>query len=360
MTAIDSDPAKGRALEQQVGDALRLHGYDVTTNVRLPGTSGAWHEFDVVGEKPDGLTRYRLVVECKAWSHPIDKDVVYTFWGKLSEVGAAQAVIVAPGGWTAQAAAVARQHHIDLWGGEELYARLPAVGGVGALPFRHSPVTAAGVPFAISSENARREVERAAHGALGLRRNTLAWFGAAWLPIWTLQLGLSRRTGVLHQVTSVTHLWNDYEALDGTLIHESTADPNRPPVDIRERAIRPRLEQEKLSARLADAEQRWQGTRDVQRLRGSDAALRRRIDARNAARRTLVILGVDPPAERISVERTTLTYHPLWLGLLTRDGRERFTAVDGVSGQVLPRVGEILTAHAQWIRESLGRPASTA
>jgi hypothetical protein len=90
-----------------------------------------------------------------------------------------------------------------------------------------------------------------------------------------------------------------------------------------------------------------------------DAAFQRRLDARNAARKVLAVLGVDPPADRISVERTTLTYHPLWLGLLTRGGHERFIAVDGASGQLLPAVSDVLTAHVQWARESLGGPAST-
>jgi len=189
MTIPPSDLAKGRALEERLRDVLRFHGYDVATNVRITGRSGAWHEFDVVGDKADGLTRYRLVVECKAWAHPIDKDVVYTLFGKLSDVGAAQGVIVAPGGWTAQAAAVAVQHHIDLWGTDELNARLPLFGE-GAVPLEQTPVIATGVPFSTAVASGRQEVERAARGRLGLGRDVVAWFGAAWLPVWTLQLGL--------------------------------------------------------------------------------------------------------------------------------------------------------------------------
>jgi len=358
MTITPSDLAKGRALEERLRDVLRLHGYEVATNVRVTGRSGAWHEFDVVGDKADGLTRYRLVVECKAWAHPIDKDVVYKLSGELSDVGAARGVIVAPEGWTAQAAAVAVQLHIDLWGNEELNARVPLLGE-GALPFGQTPVTAPGVPFSTPMASGRHELERAARGRLGLGRDVLAWFGAAWLPVWTLQLGLSRREGVLRRVDNTTHVWNDYEALDGTLIQQSTAEPDRQTVDIREHAIRPRLEVKEVGTRLADADRRWQRTRDVQRLRGSDAALQRRVDARNAVRKTLAALGVDPPADGISVEHTTLTYRPLWLGLLTRGGHERFIAVDGASGQVLPAVGDVLTTHVQWVRESLGDPAST-
>ncbi len=228
-----------------------------------------------------------------------------------------------------------------------------------SLPLGQTPVIAPGVPFSIPFASGRQEVERAARGRMGLRRDVVTWFGAAWLPVWTLQLGLSRRGGVLRRVDSAIHVWNDYEALDGTLIQQSTEEPARPPVDIGEHPLRARLEEKEVGARLADAERGWQRTRDVKRLRGSDAALQRRLDARDAARKVLAVLGVDPPADSISIERTTSTYRPLWLGLLTRSGHERFVAVDGTSGQLLPAVSDVLTAHVQWARGSLGGPTST-
>jgi len=163
---------------------------------------------------------------------------------------------------------------------------------------------------------------------------------------------------VLRRVDSATHVWNDYEALDGTLIQQSTAEAARPPVDIGEHPIRAQLNEEKVETRLADADRRWQRARDV-KVRSSDAAFQRQLNARDAARKALAVLGVDPPAERISVEHATLTYRPLWLGLLTRGSHERLIAVDGASGQLLPAVSDVLTAHVQWVRESLGGPVST-
>jgi hypothetical protein len=110
---------------------------------------------------------------------------------------------------------------------------------------------------------------------------------------------------------------------------------------------------------LAGADRRWQGARDV-KVRTSDATFHRQLDARDAARKALASLGIDPPADRISVERATLTYRPLWIGLLTRGDHERFIAVDGVTGQLLPATSDVLTAHLQWVRESLGCPARTS
>jgi len=348
----ETDPARGHALELLVRDALRRHGYDAEANVYVTGESGARHEFDVVGEKSDGLTRYRLVVECKAWTRPIDKDVVYKLRGELSEVGAARGVIVAAAGWTADAAAVASHLHIDLWGGEELKALLPGLAQ-GPDPLRRTPVIALGMPFAIADAAGRREVDRAAQGRLGHRGEAVTWFGAAWLPVWSLQLGLSRRQGLVRRVETVTTVWNAYEALTATLLERSSTDPALVPVDVAEGAIRPRLDQKKVSATIADAERRWQRARDVG-VRGSDAKFQRQLDARDAAKKTLADLGVEAPIEHISIDRTTLTYHPVWLGLLARGDRERFIAVDGGSGRPLAQLSDILTAQSRWVRESLG------
>jgi hypothetical protein len=351
MTIENVDQRRGHDLELRVRDALRLHGYDAEANVHLTGASGARHEFDVVGEKSDGLTRYRLVVECKAWARPIDKDVVYKLRGELSEVGAAHGLIVAPMGWTADAAAVASHLHIDLWGDRELSALLPALGQ-GPDPLGRTPVMARGLPFAIPDVAGRREVDRVAQGRLGHRGEAVIWFGAAWLPVWSLQLGLSRRQGLVRRVDAVTTVWNDYEALDATLLQGSTTDPTLVPVDVAEGAIRPRWDQKRMSTTIADAERRWLRARDVG-VRESDAKFKRQLDARDAAKKTLADLGVEAPVEHISIDRTSLTYHPLWLGLLARGDRERFIAVDGVSGRLRNTLSDALTAQSRWVRESL-------
>ena len=119
-TAID----KGRDLEQRMAAFLRNHGYEVSTNLTIEGRSGANHELDVVGDKEDGLTSFRIVVECKAWASPIDKEVVYKLSAELADLGAAKGVIASLSGWTVQAGQAATQAHIELWGPEELASRL--------------------------------------------------------------------------------------------------------------------------------------------------------------------------------------------------------------------------------------------
>jgi Holliday junction resolvase len=99
---MNGDSARGHHLEQRIAGFLEQHGYTVTTNVRVPGRSGAIHELDVVGDKSDGLTTFRLVVECKAWASSIDKDVIYKLGAELADLGAARGIVVALSGWTAR------------------------------------------------------------------------------------------------------------------------------------------------------------------------------------------------------------------------------------------------------------------
>lgn len=76
MTSGSSAAQRGRALEQQVAAYFASHGYHVETDRVLVGRSGGRHEIDVLGDKSDALTSFRVAVEYKAWNSPIEKDVV--------------------------------------------------------------------------------------------------------------------------------------------------------------------------------------------------------------------------------------------------------------------------------------------
>lgn len=69
--------ASWRNLEQRVAQYFERNGYTAHVNHREQGRSGLLHEIDVLAEKRDAAGIHRVVVECKAWRSPIEKDVVY-------------------------------------------------------------------------------------------------------------------------------------------------------------------------------------------------------------------------------------------------------------------------------------------
>jgi Restriction endonuclease len=191
---LSFDHTKGHLLEQQIAAFLQQHGYVVSTNVLAAGRSGATHELDVVGDKSDGLTSFRLVVECKAWTSAIDKEVVYKLAAELADLGAARGIIVAPSGWTVQAAQAAVQASIELWGPDELRARFGTTL-VAEAQGAWAQVDTLGWACAIASEPAQQTLVRVARGKLGFGGDELAWFGQVWMPVWMLQLAITRMEG---------------------------------------------------------------------------------------------------------------------------------------------------------------------
>jgi Holliday junction resolvase len=169
LVPMSDSKEKGSELERRIAAFLRTHDYVVSTNVIREGRSGARHELDVVGEKHDGLTSFELIVECKAWESPIDKDVVYKLASELADLGAAKGVIATLSGWTVQAGQAAAQANIEMWGPEELESRM---GQLSMNQLRKGPkqLIATGPFFNVNHETAFVPVSRMAKGTLGSER----------------------------------------------------------------------------------------------------------------------------------------------------------------------------------------------
>jgi hypothetical protein len=333
-TSID----KGRDLEQRMAAFLRTHGYEVSTNLVIAGRSGANHELDVVGDKADGLTTVRIVVECKAWASPIDKDVVYKLSAELADLGAAKGVIASLSGWTVQAGQAAAQANIELWGPEELAARLgnPALS---EMQIPRTQVLAEGFAFAFDADVSRSRVERLARGTLGIGREEIAWFGPIWLPIWSLQLALTRIEGHFKRVPRVTRTWNGYEGLTGRRTYSEPTPPPFVPVDLAIGHLRPTLSAGKVAQHLVASWSRWrQVTTDVAKKRHAE---------------NLAKLGIRVPVHELKVETSAPSYHPLWCGLLYRGSQERIVVIDGVNGREHAGFSHALTANAQHVRDCM-------
>src|SRR5881392_3883046 len=114
---------RGRELERRMAAYFEAHGYVCERNVVLRGRSGAPHEFDVIAQKSDGITTFRLAVECKAWKAPIEKDAITKFDYTLRDVGINKGIVVSHGGLRSGARTAAEQLGIEVWDEKDLADR---------------------------------------------------------------------------------------------------------------------------------------------------------------------------------------------------------------------------------------------
>ncbi len=328
---------KGSQLERRIAAFLGTHDYEVSTNVVREGRSGARHELDVVGVKHDGLTSFQLIVECKAWESPIDKDVVYKLASELADLGAAKGVIAALSGWTAQAAHAAAQANIELWGPEELESRMGQLS-MHQLHKGSRQLTATGLPFNTNGEDALEFFRRKAKATLGVGKEEILSYGPLWLPAWSMRFGITRNAGLLKMTPRVTQVWNGYDALASTCVFRSANPPTFVDVDLAVGAIESKLKASEVVTFLESKLSKWRQT--------TKPEVKKQLAA------SLAQSGVNVPLTNLAVETSTLVYLPLWVAILNKRGQERIIVIDGVTGIESRQLSETLTKNAQRIRNA--------
>jgi hypothetical protein len=107
----------GRAVELEllVAELFRSHGYEARHNIWLRGRSGVKHQIDVYAEYRAPLHTDRIIVECKAYERPVDKDRVMKLAQIVQDLGAEKGILVTTSRFTSAAEATARGLNIDLW-----------------------------------------------------------------------------------------------------------------------------------------------------------------------------------------------------------------------------------------------------
>ena len=252
MTQTSGSADKGRRLEAEIARALAAGGYAARRNVVCEGRSGARHEIDVLAEKGDGLTTFSVMVECKAWDRPVDKEVLAKAAFVAADVGADKTIVVALRGATGGAELSAAELGVELWGPEELErrlgrAQLAELGAARAHRRRSaspSPSTRRAPPAWPNGSAAR--------ACSGLGAEEVAWFDLVWLPCLLLTLGCTRQEGRLHKRARHSSVFNLYEALDGTLLESFAVDPSIAEVEVGRHRLPARVTRARPARRAVD------------------------------------------------------------------------------------------------------------
>lgn len=333
-------------LEDRIEQFLIGAGYGCRRNPVVTGRSGVAHEVDVLAERSDAVSRYRVAVECKAWNRPVEKEAVAKLAFVVADIGADKGILVALSGGRSGAARSAEDLGIDLWGPSEIEDRLgpPALSALSAAP-AVSAWPAPAVPLRCGAERARWLVDGQARGRFGLRGEQVGWVRPVWVAqhrvvVATTGEGrafLGRRASRSHVVANL------YDGLTGAWWRSFDGVPETPEV-----AMTARVPPAVPAGRVAAMIRRAQARRDA----SASPAARDRWSA------ALEALGVPGDAASVSVEATETLYWPFWLGLLTgrRGGGSRLVAVDGsvASAAVCPVASEACTAGMGHILRSVG------
>ena len=337
MTTAD----RAQLLEERIGDHFTAHGYLVRRRVQAEGRSGGRHEIDVLAEKSDPLTTFRLAVECKAWGSPIEKDVVSKLSYILGDLGLNKGIVVALHGWRSGAEQAAAELGIDLWGPTEL-ERCLGRALLSRLEVGRPARLALGQPFTAPHEPALTRARIQGRGRLGLRTlEELVWFGQVWVPVYVLELtvaSVGRRRGRERLLT--TRVTNVYEAVSGTFLGPAPMpQADAVEIDLSPGAIDVGVRDVKVTGEIRRAFERWD---DVQQA----AAKQRHAEA-------LAALGIPVPCRGVTVDGCALVYAPTYLGWLRGPSHERLVALSGLSGNVSEELSAVLTAHISHVRSSL-------
>jgi len=341
VTSVKDTADKGRRLEAEIARALAAGGYAARRNVVREGRSGARHEIDVLAEKGDGLTTFSVMVECKAWDRPVDKEVLAKAAFVAADVGADKTIVVALQGATGGAALAAAELGVELWGPEELERRLGHVQ-LAALGAARAP-TALGFAVAVEEARAVRLAERQrGKGILGLGAEEVAWFGLVWLPCLLLTLGCTRLEGRLHKRTRHSSVFNLYEALDGALLESFAVDPAVAEVEVGPQRLPPLVKPRTLRAEISSTFEKWRSV-----VQGA---------ARERWARAGADLGIPLPLDALTVDDVTVCYLPVYVAILRHRDSRRVVVIDGGDGAVDQPLATVLTANLGYLTEALDSP----
>jgi len=328
---------KGHELEIKIEKFFQLNGYSTQRNIVLEGKSGGKHEIDILAEKSDGITSFRVLVECKAWDKPIEKDVVSKISYVMRDLGLNKAIIVSLKGWTIGAEKSASELGVELWGPDAIEQKLGRVS-LAELETIEFKRVVKGFPLVIMGKQIRPLVEKESKGILGFGKEEIAWIKAVWLPCYLFQISCSRVEGLIKANVKTVHIWNLYDALMGHWFASFEKEPYLEEVEARY-IVQPKIKDVKIKNKIIRAFEK-----------ASEVVTRSAIERYN---RELTALGIPLGLSSISIDSITGVFYPFYISLLKSNEKERIIAIDGTNGVLSKTIGYVLTANLSYLKLSI-------
>ena len=338
-----SDHERDRELVLAVADYLSRSGYRTATAVSLRGRSGANHRIDVLAEKTDDVTTFRLLVECKGAENPVEKDVIAGVHLAMTDLGINKAIVLSSKGWKQATETGAKRLGIELWGPVDIEGRLGRAASPGE-DRRARPGQIEAFAVALGREEAEQLVRRASRGMLGIGAEEIVWFRDFWFPFYRMKIRHTReererfRKGALR----TRELWNVYDGLSGALYDQWEQEPQTRTVTTTDRLVRPRIPALQVVNDIEETARRFNESANP------DTTLR--LEER------LMALGIDLPVSFFDLSTPVEMYIPFYVALLRgRDGEQRIVAIDASSGELSEEMGRIAMMNIDHIGDAGNR-----
>jgi Holliday junction resolvase len=328
---------KGHELERKIEKFFQLNGYKTHRNVTLEGKSGGKHEIDILAEKSDGVTNFRIMIECKAWDKPIDKDVVAKVSYILHDLGLNKGIIVSLQGWRIGAEKSAKELGIDLWGKDDIEEKLGkiAVAELETIKFKK---IIKGFPCLIKEEQIKPIIRDEITSLFGLKKEEVVWSKLVWLPCYMFQISCSKSEGIIRKNIKTIKIWNLYEAIAGYWIGRFENEPSLKEVEA-ENIVQAKIKPAEIKNNIAKNFKKYLEVSTFKTLQKYEIILRG--------------MGLPLPITSFSIDKITELFYPFYLSLLQKGKKERIIAINGVSGNLDKIVSYALTTNLSYVTETL-------
>lgn len=329
---------KGHELERELEEYFKSIGYLTQRNISLEGKSGGSHEVDVLAERLSDDIKIRILVECKAWNKPIEKETVTKVSYVLKDLGIDKAIIVSLNGWTIGAEKAAKELGIELWGREKIEKILGKLS-LAKLETTGSSNVVLGFPLSVSTEDVKPVVEEESSGFFGFGREEIVWIKLVWLPCYMAQISYFKEEGLIVKKIKRGKVWATYEAITGSFVVSFTDEPDLKEIEAKN-ILPPRIKENKMNERVSKI------------LKRAFKAVRYG-EKDSEYYDVLETLGIPLHSQKVVIDKITLVFYPFYISLLKKNEKERVIAIDGVYNEIDKNIGTILTLHLGYVEKAL-------
>lgn len=327
---------KGHKLEEEIEKYLQLNGYETKRNVVVEGNSGARHEIDILAEKSDLVTKIKVIVECKAWDKPIEKDVVSKAHYVQNDIGANKAIIVSLQGYRIGAKTAAEKLGVEIWGREELKNRLGTVQ-IAKLEQGEFKKISLGFSPTIPIQEAEHVVEESRSKRFG--KEEYIFTKLVYVPFYVIDYSYPTSVGIFGSKSASKKEQTLCDAIEGNNYSGGSTSANFREIEITAPIIAAKVQGAKLQKEVEKAREEYEKY-------STKSAREKRMQ------KIEKILG-RVRTHKINIDKITEIYYPFYAGLLKKDELNIWIAVDAVTGKKSKEMSNIFNKNSTYIQEQI-------